>query len=309
MKYLTLILLLAIICVAGCSAGGASTAFSLGLNLLPPDGEAPLAVSGNALIDGGSSAVASGYDYLWTIPAIPGFQSLSSTFNYVFDEPGNYRINLRVTDRATGQMVGTFKIVSVYPDVEELQVQLDFLDPDEDAEGKAPVGKAPFTVEMGADVTGGQVPFFYQWDYDSDGIPEAWGADVDVYKGTYASPGTYKITVTVTDGRGTVAVDSRYVNVLASNPVAVANALPPEGPVGLFGLYVVFSATGSFDPDGQIDFYEWDFDGDGEYDWESPVTGSTSHGYTEPGNYYPTLRVTDNDGLTGLSTTQVIVTY
>lgn len=309
MKYLTPLLILAMLSFAGCSAGGISTAFGLTVDLNPSDGEAPLAVSGSAQIEGGSGPSLSNYDFYWTIPAIPGFQSSSTTFNYVFDEPGNYRVNVRITDKSTGQIVTAFKLVNVYPDYDELQVMLDFIEPDEDPDGKAPVGKAPFTVEMMAHVTGGAEPFFFQWDYNSDGIPEAWGANVDSYKGTFASPGVFKITVTVTDGRSTVATDNRYVNVLASNPVAVANALPPEGPVGLFGLYVVFSATGSYDPDGQIVKYEWDFDGDGEYDWDSLVTGSTSYGFSEPGNFYPTLRVTDNDGLTGLATTQVIVTY
>jgi PKD repeat protein len=310
MKYLTPMLILVMLCgLAGCSPGGISEPFRLDLNILPSDGEAPLAVSGSVQIEGGSSVSLSDYDFVWRIPAIPAFQSTSQVFNYVFDLPGIYRVDVTVTDKNTQQTVHTYTTVNVVPDIEELQVVLDFLYPDEDEDGKAPIGKAPFTVEMGAIVTGGEEPYFYEWDYNSDDINEAWGPEVESYKGTFASPGVYKITVKVTDARYTTAIDSRYVNVLPSTPVAVAHALPPEGPVGMFGLYVVFSADGSYDPDGKIVLYEWDFQGDGTFDWTSDVTGSTSYGFTEPGNYYPTLRVTDNDGLQGLATVQVVVTF
>jgi PKD repeat protein len=310
MKYASTVLILALLCLlVGCSTGGIGTAFVVTPNFMPPEGEAPLSVSATVEIEGGSSASTSGYDFIWTIPAIPSYQSTAPTFSYIFQMPGDYLVNISVTDKSTGKAVNAQRIVKVHPDVGELQVLLDFIYPDEDAEGKAPIGKAPMVVEMGAIATGGEPPYYYEWDFNSDGVNEGYGIDVDTYKGTFASQGTFEITARVTDSRDTTASASRYVHVLASNPIAVANALPNEGPVGLFGLFVIFSATGSYDPDGSIVLYEWDFDNDGEYDWSSPVTGSTSHGFTQPGNYYPTLRVTDNDGLTGLATTQVVVTF
>jgi hypothetical protein len=310
MKYLTPILVLAMLTVlAGCSSGGISEAFSVKINLLPAEGETPLPVTGTVEIEGGSSTSLSDYTFAWRIPSVPSFSSSSSTFSYMFAQVGIFRVDVTITDKNTGQVVHTFTTVTVNPDLEELHVMLDFLYPDEDEDGKAPIGKAPFILEMGAIVTGGEEPYFYEWDFNTDGKSEASGTDLDSFKGTLASPGTYQVSVNVTDARNTTVSDHRFVHVLPSNPIAVAHALPPEGPVGLFGLYVVFSATGSYDPDGQIVLYEWDFDNDGVYDWSSPVTGSTSNGYTEPGNYYPTLRVTDNDGLQGLATTQVIVTF
>jgi hypothetical protein len=310
MKSPTAIAILALLCLlAGCSSGGIGTVFSVTPSFNPPEGEAPLSVSGTVEIEGGSSTSTTGYNFVWSIPAIPSFQTMNPAFNYYFQLPGDYLVNVAVTDKATGQVVHAQRVVKVHPNLGELQVTLDFLYPDEDADGKAPIGKAPMVVEMGAIVTGGQAPYYYEWDFNSDGVNEGFGTDVDSYKGTFASEGTFEITVRVTDARDTTTSASRFVHVLPSNPVAVANALPNEGPVGLFGLFVIFSATGSYDPDGSIVLFEWDFDNDGLYDWSSPVTGSTSHGFTQPGNYYPTLRVTDNDGLTGLATTQVIVTF
>jgi len=68
------------------------------------------------------------------------------------------------------------------------------------------------------------------------------------------------------------------------------------------GLTVNFDASSSYDPDGQIIKYEWDF-GDGT----SATTSSpiVQHTYTQSGNYTVTLTVTDNDGLKS-STTEII---
>jgi hypothetical protein len=88
----------------------------------------------------------------------------------------------------------------------------------------------------------------------------------------------------------------------------------PEPPIASFSesthvapvdVLIDFNASSSYDPDGEIVLYEWDFDGDGIYD----TTGITSsYAYLEPGNYTVTLRVTDNDGLTDkVSDLKVIV--
>ena len=50
------------------------------------------------------------------------------------------------------------------------------------------------------------------------------------------------------------------------------------------------------DPSLLITLYQWDFDGDGIYDWTSTTTGSTSYSFTSPGEYNAQLTVTDSDG-------------
>jgi PKD repeat protein len=94
----------------------------------------------------------------------------------------------------------------------------------------------------------------------------------------YASLGQYTLTGTVTDPGTT-----------QQPPVAVMNATPTDGSAP---LAVTFTSTGSTDPDGTIQRYEWDF-GDG-----ATATGPTAnHTYTAPGTYSATLAVWDNDGL------------
>ncbi len=74
-------------------------------------------------------------------------------------------------------------------------------------------------------------------------------------------------------------------------PVAVVSAAPLSG---VAPITVSLSASGSYDPDGSIARYEWNF-GDGS----APVVAtSASHTYANPGIYTASLKVTDNAGLT-----------
>jgi len=65
---------------------------------------------------------------------------------------------------------------------------------------------------------------------------------------------------------------------------------------------VNFSGAGSFDPDGSISSYDWQF-GDGGT--ASGVT--TSHTYDSAGTYAVVLRVTDNVGATASATKTITV--
>jgi len=66
------------------------------------------------------------------------------------------------------------------------------------------------------------------------------------------------------------------------------------------GIWVGFNATSSYDPDGTIVKYNWDFD-DRFNDSEIVI----NHKYCNIGIYNVTLTVTDNDGLTGSLTLPV----
>jgi len=73
------------------------------------------------------------------------------------------------------------------------------------------------------------------------------------------------------------------------------------------GTEVTLSGTAD-DVDGEIALYEWDFDGDGTYDWSSTDSGEASHYYNDTGKFTATLRVTDNQGSTSYDTVSVEVT-
>jgi|GEM_PF-1271422 len=94
-------------------------------------------------------------------------------------------------------------------------------------------------------------------------------------------------------------------NVVERNlqPVAVAAASRTEGKAP---LTVTFTCADSFDPDGTIVTCEWDFDGDGEYDWASPAAIDTQHEFEVESEYAAVLRVTDDDGAT--ATDSILIT-
>lgn len=60
---------------------------------------------------------------------------------------------------------------------------------------------------------------------------------------------------------------------------------------------VTFDASATFDPDGSIVEYEWDFDGDGLFD-EVVTDSVVTHNYTVAGTKSVTLRATDAEGAT-----------
>lgn len=96
--------------------------------------------------------------------------------------------------------------------------------------------------------------------------------------------------IVVRSAEGAAAV----VNVTLKTP----GSCPPHcngiGPiVGLVGVPVVFDAGGSYDPDGQILHYAWDWDDDGDFEWtDQPVI---QHTWDAPFTGKVRLVIFDND--------------
>lgn len=121
---------------------------------------------------------------------------------------------------------------------------------------------------------------------------------------TYATAGTYNITLTVTDNGGATGSDATTATIEPAGgtnipPVAVAN-----GPyTGTEGVAVSFSSSGSNDPDGSISSYLWNF-GDGT----TSASQNPSHTYVSAGTYNVSLTVTDNEGATNSNATTATIT-
>ena len=92
-----------------------------------------------------------------------------------------------------------------------------------------------------------------------------------------------------------------------SNSAGIANKEPRarvNGPyTGSAGVAVKFSKAGSYDPDGNIVAFKWDF-GDGKTS-NGPNPG---HKYVARGTYRVTLTVTDNQGSTATDSTTATIT-
>ena len=127
----------------------------------------------------------------------------------------------------------------------------------------------------------------YEWDFGDD---EA-GSGVTV-EHTYTEKGTYSVTLVVTDSTGATAARTDEVQALSLPPVAKFTVTPYYVTVD---EAVWFDASDSYDPDGEIVDYLWDF-GDGTSD-EGVVV---SHEYMTAGGsgWKPTITLTvvDDDG-------------
>jgi PKD repeat protein len=163
-------------------------------------------------------------------------------------------------------------------------------------------GLAPLTVHF---TTDGEDPFgtivAFRWDFDGNGTWDTYDTVARDINYTYNLPGTYNAKLQVTSSTGQTAVATVTITALNNPPVATAKVVPSNGQVPL-AVQLMGSGT---DKDGTIVLYEWDFEGDGVYDWSSTTTGNTTYTYTIEGTYQAVFRVTDDKGA---KTTAVAVT-
>jgi outer membrane protein assembly factor BamB len=112
---------------------------------------------------------------------------------------------------------------------------------------------------------------------------------------------------------GTIYVgsfDNKLYAIGTPNIPPIAKAGPDQAKKE--GDTVQFNSPASYDPDGTIEIYEWDFDASDGLWWETGVvpdaTGLTpTHSYGDDGIYVATLRVTDNDNLSSTDTCNITV--
>jgi PKD repeat protein len=106
----------------------------------------------------------------------------------------------------------------------------------------------------------------------------------------YKHPGTYEVTLVVIDNDGTT--DTDIIEVTIGDYVNRIPTASHDGPYeGITGKSITFSGTNSYDSDGTITNYTWNF-GDGKEGYGE----ITKHKYSETGSYLIMLTVTDNDG-------------
>ena len=135
----------------------------------------------------------------------------------------------------------------------------------------------------------------YLWRSDIDGIDESFELSTEAnFSSSDLSLGYHTIEFVVQDNDGAWNMLRETGNLwIYASPVAVAGNDATVEPGGT----VQFSGAAT-DEDGTITKYEWDFDGDGVYEWSSTENGLDTHIYNSEGTYTANLRVTDSDGFT-----------
>ncbi|HEX9743956.1 MAG TPA: PKD domain-containing protein [bacterium] len=141
----------------------------------------------------------------------------------------------------------------------------------------------------------------YQWDFNGDGIygdTYASGNDISPSK-IYQNPGTYLVKLKVIDDKSTSATSDpvTVIVTLETNdpPVAIAEATSETNI--LEDNTISFDASASYDVDGVITNYQWDFNGDGLFG--DPYNGdpmTPTAMFANPGVFMVDLRVVDDEG-------------
>lgn len=154
-------------------------------------------------------------------------------------------------------------------------------------------GFAPLTVSLLPDAVTDSIIELYEWDIDGNGVfDESVDTIGRTIQWTFDAPGTYPVALRVTDTQGQQSVEEIVITAENRPPMVVAEAVPSNGAIPLESFFTVAAS----DNEG-IALYEIDFDGDGAYDESSQVQGQFSFNYTEPGNFQPSIRVTDALGI------------
>jgi len=131
----------------------------------------------------------------------------------------------------------------------------------------------------------------WEWDFDDDGNIDATGRQG---YNTYYGTGRTLVRLTVTDNDGASSTTSQYIRIGPGNqsPNADFDYEPANPNVGDF---VRFDGQLSSDPDGYINSWKWDFDGDGITDRSGQVVWKS---FSSSGSKRVRLTVQDNQGAT-----------
>jgi PKD repeat protein len=177
------------------------------------------------------------------------------------------------------------------------------------AANEEPVAVA--TISNSNPIVGETVTFDASQSYDNDGQITAYLWDFGdgttsnqkIATHAYSAANTYQFTLTVTDNTNATGYTQGQIVVTEEEnqaPVAVASV---SKNVAEINESISFDASQSYDDDGQIISYLWDF-GDGNTSTEV----NTTHSYSAADTYTFTLTVTDNEDASDQISGEIMIT-
>ncbi|KMQ51559.1 PKD domain protein [Chitinispirillum alkaliphilum] len=138
-----------------------------------------------------------------------------------------------------------------------------------------------------------------EWDFTGTGVSDFSGVS-SVSEYIFNEPGVYRAVFTAEFDDGTRVADTAIVTIEHRPPLANAGEDVASRP----GRRVRLAGTGD-DPEGRIIRYEWDFGGNGEFDWSSGESGEVTHRFDEYTK--AVLKVTNEYGVSALDTVNIII--
>ncbi|MDO7868518.1 PKD domain-containing protein [Nocardioides jiangxiensis] len=220
--------------------------------------------------------------YLWAFPG--GATATTAKASHTWSATGSYLVTLTVTDRygASSSTTVTVNVGNAAPSAVGTATPA----------APHPGSVVTFDATRSSDPDGDALT--YLWDFGGGDTATTASATH-----TWASLGSYPVTLTVTDAFG--ASDTTTLTVVVSNRAPVVSAaVTPAAP--LPGDVVTFDGTGSSDPDGDALTYLWDFGGG-----DTASTAKATRSWSAPGSHTGTLTVTDAFGASSSTTVTVTV--
>jgi PKD repeat protein len=228
----------------------------------PATGQASLTVAFSGSAAGGKAP----YAYAWSFG--DGSSSTLQNPSHTYSAAGIYIATLTVTDATGRTAAASLFTVSVSPGPLMAAVV-----------ATPAAGDAPLVTTLTGSATGGRPPFIYTWD-----LGDGTSSTLQSPSHTYSAPGSYTVSLTISDGDGQSALAATHLIVYPALKVSVS-ATPTSGTAPLPVSFTA-SVTGGLAPYS----VSWEF-GD-------TVTGSgqsTTHSYAA-GTFHPSLTVRDAAG-------------
>ncbi len=189
-------------------------------------------------------------------------------------------------------------VIFAYLDGKRINVQTEILDPIITIPAETLNLTAPVTIKFDAS----NVPvdskkyqiISYVWDF-GDG-QTGTGQVVSHQYAEKGKTGRYDVILTVTkkDKNTGEEIEAMHTEVIIIGNQALTATFKADPMTGEVPLEVSFDASGSFDPDGNIDAFEWDFDEDGEFD--DAIGVNADYKFEKIGEYTVALKVTTKAG-------------
>ena len=225
--------------------------------------------------------------YKWDFDGdgIIDLETESSDTEFAFDEHGDREVTLIVVDDEgmeetysriidiLPRVVAMFEYEPILPTTAEM---ISFTDLSEDMNEEGEI-------------------ISWAWEFGEDAVSSLQNPE---YR--FSERGTYEVTLTVIDDRGSESIAyEQEITVGNATPIAGFTLRDP-GTMAVYaqphiGVTTMLDASMSYDLDGNIESYQWDFDGDGIIDLETAFSDA-EHAFEEPGEIEVSLTVVDDEG-------------
>jgi len=142
----------------------------------------------------------------------------------------------------------------------------------------------------------------YAWDFDNDEKFDDKTGNCNTWW-SWSNNGTYPVSLKVTDNGNVSYIMTKTIIVEGENQPPVANASGPYSAV--IGESFTFSGFQSYDPDGSIVDYRWDFTNDSSWDTSWLTSPTREYTFYSEFHGYVKLQVKDDFGITSSATAKV----